>query len=151
MESTSYVKKESLLSFVINSVLSLVFLYLVFYPVESLPVWGVDGLLLDSLIQGFVIGLMASLVPTVITSKRVAGGKLNRLKMRDNWLSRHFILAGLLFALLSALLSLAINFGGFLWLDINSVSFYSALVFKVLFGGVLGALVTYQSLSILKG
>ncbi|WP_319534939.1 hypothetical protein [uncultured Vibrio sp.] len=150
MESESYVKKESLLSFVINSVLSLLFLYLVFYPVENLPVWGVDGLLLDSMIQGFAIGLMASLVPTLITSKRVAVGKLNGFKMRDNWLSRHYIIASLLFALLSALLSLMINFGGFLLLDINSVSFNSALLFKVIFGGVLGALVTYKSLPIVK-
>lgn len=150
MESEYYLKKESLVSFVINSVLSLLFLYLVFYPVKNLPVWGVDGLLLDSMIQGFAIGLMASLVPTLITSKRVSGGKLNGLMMRDNWQSRHYIIASLLFALLSALLSLAINFGGFLLLDINSISFYSALVFKVILGGVLGALVTYQSLPIVS-
>lgn len=150
MDSKKYLKKESLVSFLINSVLSLLFLYLVFYPIDSLPVWGVDGLLLDSMIQGFAIGLMASLVPTLITSKRVAGGKLNGLTMRDNWRSRHYIIASLLFALLSALFSLAINFGGFLLLDVNSISFYSALVFKVLFGGVLGALVTYQSLTVLK-
>ncbi len=150
MDSNKYLKKESLVSFVINSVLSLLFIYLVFYPVDSLPVWGVDGLLLDSMIQGFAIGLMASLVPILITSKRVAGGKLNGLTMRDNWLSRHCIIASLLFALLSALISLTINLGGFLLLDISSISFYSALILKVIFGGVLGALVTYKSLPIVK-
>ncbi|MCA0936923.1 hypothetical protein LCL85_15380 [Vibrio alginolyticus] len=150
MDSRKYLKKESLVSFFINSFLSLLFLYLVFYPIDSLPVWGVDGLLIDSVIQGFAIGLMASLVPTLITSKRIAIGKLNGLTMRDNWLFHHYIIVSLLFALSSAVLALTINFVGFILLDVDSMSFNSALVFKVFFGGVLGSLVTYQSLPILK-
>ncbi|MCG9702170.1 hypothetical protein L1D19_18980 [Vibrio natriegens] len=150
MDSRKYLKKESLVSFFINSFLSLLFLYLVFYPIDSLPVWGVDGLLIDSVIQGFAIGLMASLVPTLITSKRIASGKLNGLTMRDNWLLHHYIIVSLLFALSSAVLALTINFVGFILLDVDSMSFNSALVFKVFFGGVLGSLVTYQSLPILK-
>ena len=68
--SLRYRLREAAISAAINAVLSAVFVWLMFGHQAWIPTRGPRSLLVDALPQSFMISLMATAMPTLITRKR---------------------------------------------------------------------------------
>lgn len=77
MNAQSYIRRETGVSIVINSVLSLLFFFLVFGMDDPIPVWGMGQWVFDFLPQSFMIALMSTLVPGYLTAKKLKAGQLS--------------------------------------------------------------------------
>ncbi|MCX7284452.1 MAG: hypothetical protein NTX28_10485 [Novosphingobium sp.] len=76
MEPAAYIRRETAVSIAINVALSAAFFAAVFGLSGLVPVWGMGGYVFDFGPQGFMIGLMATLVPGLLARKALAGGKV---------------------------------------------------------------------------
>lgn len=71
-----YIARETAVSVAINTALSLVFFLIIFGRAGAVPVWGPGSYVFDFAPQGFVIALMATLVPGLLLRKALARGDL---------------------------------------------------------------------------
>lgn len=145
--ATRYIRTETAISVAINAVLSALAFVLVFGLRGPVPVWGAGGLVLDGLPQGFMIALMSTLVPGVLTVRRLRRGALAPDALRDGALAArlpaNLLLRALVLALLTALGAMAIlALAGFLAGAPGVVNWSLALCGKVLLGALLAVLVT---------
>ena len=140
MDLERLIRRERLASIGINAVLSAAFFLGVFgTEVRPLAFAAPDNLARDFLPQGGVIALMATLVPALLV-RRALSGAGRRVPSTRQILGQAIIsIAGGL--AVSALLMLACLYGPSV-----GMGWTSALVMKVLFGGLFGALVTDRSL-----
>jgi len=77
---TKYLVIETAVSMVINATISIGFAWVVFHGHAHVPAGGPGGLVRDAAPQTFMITLMSTLVPSLITRKRMRSGHL------DAWL-----------------------------------------------------------------
>jgi hypothetical protein len=75
-----YLASETALSMAINAAISIGFAWLVFHGHDHVPSSGPGGLVRDAAPQTFMITLMSTLVPSLVTRKRMHSGHL------DAWL-----------------------------------------------------------------
>jgi biotin transporter BioY len=126
------VRRETLVSIIINIAISAAFFVALFGMSAPVLVAGTAGLAVDSLPQAFMIGLMASLVPAMLAASRHA-----------SQVPRRQILT---FALISAFVAMILAGGvlaGLLLLSgMDTMGAPAALGLKCVFGGLLGAIVT---------
>lgn len=141
MTHDAYIRKETLISMVINGVLSAVFFLLVFGLPESVAVWGVGNWVFDFLPQSFMITLMSTLVPGALTAKRLKSGVIEPATFASR-LPRSLPLRALLLAVLAAAIGTALIAGLAALTGINELGLVPALGFKVVYGIALGAVVT---------
>ncbi len=71
-----YLVTETAIGATISAVLSIVFVLLMFGHLDRVVVAGAGGLIVDAVRQGAAIALMATLVPTLLTRRRLALGKV---------------------------------------------------------------------------
>lgn len=71
-----YIATEATIGATISAMLSVVFVLLMFGGHSPVPVAGPTGLVMDALPQGFATALMATLVPTWLTRRRLARGTI---------------------------------------------------------------------------
>lgn len=144
----AYLRIETGLSIAINMVLSLVFFLIMFGLAPSIPVAGIGGYAFDFLPQSFMIALMSTLMPGIITAGRIRGGHIRGAHIRGapvagdaqsvGALIRRSVLAAagaLLIGFVIAAVLLAVATGAMLpwgW----------ALAAKLLYDGLLAAIVT---------
>lgn len=76
MEPAAYIRRETAVSTAINVALSAAFFVAVFGTGGKVPVWGMGGYVFDFGPQGFMIGLMATLVPGLMVRKALWQGKV---------------------------------------------------------------------------
>ena len=132
-----YFAVEMAVAAVISAVLSIAFVFIVFGHTEMVPVSGWNGVAADAVPQSFMIALMSCLVPTLLTRRRIAAGKVATLP-RGPRLPRHPVLRALFVALVVAFAAgiahavIAPLFG-------PSWRFGTVLVFKPVYGALLGA------------
>lgn len=69
-----YIAIEATIGATISGLLSIIFVLLIFGGRATIPVVGPTGLIVDAVPQGFAIALMATLVPTWLTRRRLARG-----------------------------------------------------------------------------
>lgn len=136
-----YIRNETLVGCVFNGVLSVVFAFIVFQGVASIPLWGPQGMAVDLIPTVFMITLVGNLIVTVLTRKRLAAGQVpalapaSKLGLPRNALLRMLLLAVLFTAVLVPLSILA------LWaLRIDALPFWPFVGFKVVYGAAVGAL-----------
>jgi len=141
MSHESYIRRETLVSMVINGVLSLVFFLLVFGFAQHIPVWGMGNFVFDFIPQSFMISLMSTLVPGALTAKRLGAGALSPSD-RPSRLPRSLILRALLLAILSAIVGTAIVAALATASGVAQVEWSAALALKIVYGVILGAFVT---------
>ena len=108
-------------------------------------VWGGSGFVADFVPQGFMVALMAFLVPTVlarraVSSGRVSGGLVGSGKGR-------LVLPALIAAVMGAVILTTVMAALFAALGIETIPFAAVLSIKVACGAVLGAIVTKIALS----
>lgn len=129
-----YAAREMTVGAVISGVLSILFVYLIFGGVQHITA---KSLMWDAVPQSFMIVLMASLVPGLLARAKIASGSLpGRSKGVPDiaWLFGRAVMAGVV----AALLALALHALLLPRFAPNGVSFASLLVFKPIYGGVLG-------------
>jgi hypothetical protein len=142
MTSTNaYIARETLVSVVINTVLSLLFFRLVFASGQPVPVWGVGAFVFEFGPQAFLIALMATLVPGALAGRALRAGRVAA------WTGRSILPAALgrravLMALVSAGLAVAVAGGVLGAAGLASLPYAQALAVKLAFGAGLAVVVT---------
>jgi len=141
MNTTTYIRRETLVSIVINTVLSLAFFVAVFGRGGAVPVWGVGHYVFDFGPQAFMIALMATLVPGALAARALRAGRVvpwvGRSRLPGSLLLRALLLAGL-----SA--TLAVTGAGVALRALGAVAlpYAPALAVKLVFAVVLATIVT---------
>ena len=137
----AYIRRETAISIGINSVLSLSFFALLFHGLTDVELGRREGLIMDCLPQGFVIGLMSTLVPGLLTVRRLAAGRTG-----SDVQVRHFpgmlLVLALGVAIGAAAIGTVMVAAIAMAAEVVSVAFTAAAVLKVLYGGLLAAVVT---------
>jgi hypothetical protein len=140
-----YVRRETMISVVINVALSLVFFLLVFGRADPVPVWGVGKYAFDFIPQSFMIALMSTVVPGILAIQRRKARLVERVEAPSR-LPRKLMPRALLVALLAVLLGAGLVALVLAATRIDTIAWTPALVFKLLYGGALAALVTPPTL-----
>ena len=81
MSHTAYIRRETLVSMVINGVLSLAFFIAVFGRTSPVALWGMGHWVFDFIPQSFMIALMSTLVPGALTAKLTIETPLGTYKL----------------------------------------------------------------------
>ena len=141
MDHTTYIRRETGVSIVINSALSALFFWLVFAGVDPVPVWGMGNWVFDFVPQSFMIALMSTLVPGALTAKAIRAGKI-RGHGKANWLPGNLPGRAVVLAALSALggassIALLARASG-----VTEITWATALGLKVAYGAMLAIIVT---------
>ena len=142
---TRYVVVETAISVGINTVISIAFVYLVFGGAATISS---AALVPDALPQSFMIALMSTIVPTLLTRKRLRAGSVAPASRQVPTLLRTLPVRALVIALAAAAAGLAIHAILFGSLLPHRLSFGSALIFKAAYGAILAAIVTLVTLRI---
>lgn len=137
----AYIRKETLISMLINGVLSLVFFLIVFDRSATLPVWGFGNWVFDYLPQSFMIALMSTLVPGALTAKRLKSGTLKpapyNSRLPSSIVARAIVMAVFTAPLGTVVIALATRLAG-----LEAIGWMYALALKVMYGAGLGAIIT---------
>ncbi len=141
-----YIAIEAAVSAAINAVLSIAFTLAVFGGTRLVPA---SDLAFDAIPQTFMVALMATLVPTVLTQKRLKTGRVARMTHLSLGLPRSVVGRSLLVALLLAAFAWALH-QGLLPMD-ASFAFANVLMVKTLYGALLGAMVTAFAVRVALG
>jgi hypothetical protein len=137
----AYVRRETLVSILINGVLSLVFFLIVFGTATTVPSRGLHGLAVDFIPQSFMIALMSTLVPGALTLRRVRVGTLPRSSLPTR-LPARLVPRALLVAVLAVLIGAGIA-GAVVWFTApDTIGWLPALLIKLAYGGLLAAVTT---------
>lgn len=134
-----YVRTEMIVAAIINAVLSIVFLLIVFGGQETIAVSGRGGLVIDAIPQTLMIVLMSMLVPTLLTRRRLAAGRIAPLVGVPRW-PHNVLLRSILAATVAAAVAWILH-AALMPLTAVSWSFQTALWFKTAYGAILGATV----------
>jgi hypothetical protein len=137
-----YLLIETATSAVANTLFSIAFVFLVFHGHARIPVRGSGGLIYDAIPQSFMVGLMSALISPAITRKRIAAKSLPiRLSNRLAHIF-HLYIRAFLFALAAMVAGVAVQAVLLTVLFPASLSFWTALIYKSIFGACLAILVT---------
>ncbi|MDP5031642.1 MAG: hypothetical protein NWQ54_20850 [Paraglaciecola sp.] len=142
----TYLLTETAVGSAISLVLSIVFVFLIFDSNMTVPIYGLQGLIVDSVPQSFAIAFMATLMPTFLTRIRLKAGKIKVIDGRGTWLPQNVFLRSLTMAILVTIVAYSAHFVAFGMTGFNSLSFTNALIYKACYGAFLGATVAYYSL-----
>jgi len=137
----AYIRRETGVSVAINAALSLAFFLVVFGIGRPVPVWGIGAYVFDFVPQGFMIGLMGSLVPGALAGKALRAGKVAPLGAGSP-LPRGLVVRSLLLAALGALAGTALSGGALAALGLGQLPWGAALAVKLVWAAGLAMVVT---------
>jgi hypothetical protein len=146
VKASKYLVVETFMSGLCNAVLNFVAALAIFHGHSMTPVTGPGSLLMDSIGETFFVTSLSVLVPSLIARHRRRAGTLpvanDRPQRAAGNLYVRAIVAGLLFICVCVPCS---------WLLLplifpNGVSFGNVLLFKTLYGTVLGSIATWLAL-----
>jgi hypothetical protein len=146
-----YVVRETLISVVINSLLSALFVWLAFGGVAAVAVWGEGGLAFDFIPQTFMISLMSVLVPTLLTRKRRRAGAVDRCEPVLPWLPRNVILRAVSIAIAATLVFSSAGAFTLAAAIPGPVPILTVAAFKIAYGALVAVIVTPLGLCIALG
>ena len=142
-KASKYLAVETAGSTVVNGILNLGAAFAIFHSRSQVPATGPASLLRDSIGETFLVTALSVLVPSLIARRRRRAGTLpisadSRPKPAGNLYLRA-IVAGLIFTCVC----LPCNALLLPWMFPNGVSFRNVLLFKTLYGTVLGSIATF--------
>ena len=141
MEPAAYIRRETRVSIAINAALSAAFFAALFGFDGPVPVWGAGGFVADFAPQGFMVGLMATVVPGLLARRARATGRLAGLSgsaPSPAPIALRAVLCGVIGAGAGvAMAALALGAGGQ-----AALAWFPALVAKIGFGAILAGLAT---------
>jgi len=140
-EHRRFLGKQLAISAVLNAAICALFVWLMFGNLDAVPLWGLSGLAVDLIPTTFMITLMTGVALTLASRSAVRSGKLAGLQWRAR-MPRNALLRGLLLAAIAV--SLLVPFSIALLSSVWTLdwSFRTVMLFKVVYGVVLGSLVT---------
>lgn len=141
LTTAAHIRRESLVSVAINGVLSALAFTVVFGGLERVPLWGAGNWVFDFVPQGFMIALMATLVPGFLASRKVKAGTLVADGPPSRLPTARFPRALMLAAISAAAGTSGIALLAFLS-GANDLGATAALIVKIAFGAGLAAIVT---------
>jgi hypothetical protein len=146
-----YLAIETAISMAINATISIGFAWLVFHGHAHVPASGPGGLVRDAAPQTFMITLMGTLVPSLITRKRMHSGHL------DAWLCRppgappgsagKILLRAVALAIVAMGLGLAFNAALLPRLFPLDLAYDHVLVLKTVYGALVALVITPLAIS----
>ena len=146
-----YLAGETAISMVINAAISVGFAWLVFHGHDHVPSSGPGGLVRDAAPQTFMITLMSTLVPSLVTRKRMQAGQL------DAWLrtqpgrspgpARQIIVRAFLLALIAMVLGLGLNAAILSLLFPTGLGYGKVFVLKAVYGALVALVITPLAVS----
>lgn len=135
--ATAHIRTSTLISIIISMAISAAFFFLVFGRKPLIAVFAPDNLALDFVPQTLAAGFMAALMPGLQTRAKMISGNLAGAPP----LARTIVVRAVLLAVASLALAAAVT--GLLWLgDIATLPWGSALTLKIVYGGLLGLIIT---------
>jgi hypothetical protein len=137
-----YINQESVISAVINALLSLAACWLVFGRGGTAVIADAKAFAVDFLPQAFVLSLMSTLIPGAVTRRRIRTGQIPAVAGGTSRLPQNLLLRALVIALGAALLGggAALLATRLLWQ--GPLPLGQAYVLKVVFGVMLAIPVT---------
>ena len=137
----AHVRRETAISIVINMAIGAGFFLVLFRGTDPVPVWGAGRFAADFLPQGFMIGLMGSLVPSLLARRQVARGALAPVPaasmLPKGLMTRCVVLAVVSMLLLAGLAAAALAASG-----VATLPFAIGLAFKIATSAAVAAAVT---------
>ncbi|GGD46233.1 hypothetical protein GRI62_09540 [Erythrobacter arachoides] len=146
-----HIRRETLISGMVNAIISTGFFFAVFGWGQPVRVWGAGHLVADLLPQGFAVAFFASMIPSFLASRAITRGALAADMPRQPSTARLVLKAfvtGLIACGIGAVVwALVFTLGG--WKTVAPVQ---ALTLKVGYGFFLGMAVTFFTLTrLLRG
>jgi hypothetical protein len=146
MTHTAYIRRETLISMVINSVLTLLFFLLLFGGMAHVPLWGMGHWAFDFIPQSLMIALMSTLIPGLLTRRAVASGRIIAngppSRLPANPVVRAVLVALAVTAIVVALVAAAHFMASADHAAPGTIPFAAALAIKLAYAAVLAAAVT---------
>lgn len=139
--SEAYIRRETIVGVVISVAITLLFFLIVFGFSGPVEIWGPGKFVFDFLPQAFMIALMATFVPGLITERKIRRGELQTIGGRSRLPKSLPVRAGLI-AIIAAAVSAALFAGIFHVSGLAALGWLAALTIKLLFGAALAAIVT---------
>jgi hypothetical protein len=146
-----YLACETVVSMAINAAISVGFAWLVFHGHDHVLSSGPGGLVRDAAPQTFMITLMSTLVPSLVTRKRMHSGHL------DAWLrgqpgvspapARKIILRAFLLALSAMVLGLGLNAAILPLLFPTGLNYGKVFALKAVYGALVALVITPLAIS----
>ena len=136
-----YIRQETVVSIAINTVLSLAFFLLVFGRHGPVTVWGAGNYVFDFAAQGFMIALMATLVPGALAVKALRAGKVAPVPPPPR-LPANLVLCAVLLGVIGAAIGVLGASAILSLVQLTHLSWWPALTAKLIFGAALAAVVT---------
>lgn len=136
-----YIRRETAVSVAINTALSLAFYLVVFGRSGQVPLWGLGAYVFDFVPQGFMIGLMATLVPSALARKALGQGRITAIPQgpaSPGCPIRRALLVGATSAGIGAGCAAAASAVA----GATTIDWHLGLLLKLAFGATLAALVT---------
>lgn len=137
----AHIRRETAISIVINMSIGAGFFLALFGRIDPVPVWGAGGYAVDFLPQGFMVGLMGALVPSLLARRQVARGALatgpGASMLPKGLVARCLVLAVLSMLLLAGLAAAALAASG-----VATLPFALGLGIKIASSAAVAAIVT---------
>ena len=141
MAAEAYSWRERTVGVVISRAITLLFFLIVFGFSGPVEIWGAGEFVFDFLPQAFMIALMATLIPGLVTERKIRQGELQMIAERSI-LPKSLPFRAVLIAITAAAVSVALFSGVFLVSGVTGLGWLTALAIKLIFGGALAAIVT---------
>jgi hypothetical protein len=138
----TYVRRETAISAVINSAIGAAFFVVLFGGQMMVNLWGADGLVVDCLPQGFMVGLFSVVPASLMLRMRLGKGLIQTSAETRSSLPRSFIGRTLLLSILS-MLGLILVASALAWLSGQmAISFGLGLAMKMLGSALISVIIT---------
>lgn len=134
-----YIAIETAISIAINTLISIGFVWLVFGGAAHVTV---SALVRDAAPQSFMIALMSTIVPTLLTRKRRRAVSIESLPGENPPLLRSLLVRAPLVAVIAALVGVALHAALLNVLTPDGLGFAATMVFKAMYGAALASIVT---------
>lgn len=145
----TFLIKETLLSVVVNALLTLIMSYAIFHSRDSVPFWGRGGLVMDmgSTIFFVCFGMTMVLTPVVRMRIQKGGAPSADLSFRNHpvwklFFPTMFFFRAVMLAMVSVMILLPVSAGLMVLWKSYPVPLNLVLAFKTFYGGFLGLVVT---------
>ncbi|WP_260741635.1 hypothetical protein [Tunturiibacter lichenicola] len=144
--ASNYLAVETAMSGLCNGVLNLAAAFALFHGRDSVPATGPGSLLMDSIGETFLVTALSMSVPTLIARHRRRTGTLPTYVDRQTVASGNPYIRAIVMALLFTCFLVLCNAFILPRVFPNRVSFRNVLLFKTVYGAVLGSIATLLAL-----
>jgi hypothetical protein len=134
-----YIAIETAISVVINTIISIGFAYFTF---RGLPRIATATLIPDAVPQSFMIALMSTVVPAVLTRKRVLAGTIEPMEHTTAALVRSLPIRAILVAFIAAAAGFVVHYALLTTFAPDGLTLRAVIAFKAAYGAMLAAIVT---------